>query len=79
MKIYGLLYGKRTTQWVGGIDFEYKKFGLSAKLEFSKEGGIFSRNTLPVDCIQGAITKNGVEVSKVQGSWLEFLRFDGKL
>ena len=38
MKISGLLFGKRTTQWIGAIEFTYKKFGLSAKLEFSKEG-----------------------------------------
>lgn len=28
MKIYGLLYGKRTTQWDGAFEFEYKKYGL---------------------------------------------------
>lgn len=43
MKISGLLFGKRTTQWVGSFEFIDKKNQLKAKLEFSKEAGFFSR------------------------------------
>ncbi len=42
MKIAGLIFGKRTTQWVGGFVFRDKENAICAKLEFSKESGIFS-------------------------------------
>jgi hypothetical protein len=35
MKISGLLFGKRVTQWTGSFEFEDRKNGLKAKLEFS--------------------------------------------
>jgi hypothetical protein len=35
MKIAGLLYGKRTTIWLGTIEFEDKANNLKAKVEFS--------------------------------------------
>ena len=65
MKISGLMYGKRTTQWEGSIEFTDKKNSLRAKLQFSKEGGLFTRPSLPVDCLEGSITKEGVDVCKV--------------
>ena len=43
MKIQGLLFGKRTTHWIGGIDFTDTMHNITAHLEFSKEGGLFSR------------------------------------
>jgi len=51
MKIQGLLFGKRTTHWIGGIDFIDRKNSITAHLEFSKEGGLFSRKGLPLDCL----------------------------
>jgi hypothetical protein len=43
MNISGLIFGKRTTQWIGSFEFFDKKNGLRAKLDFSKEGGFFTR------------------------------------
>jgi hypothetical protein len=80
MKINGLMYGRRTTQWIGTFEFTDPLNNLTARLEFSKGPGIFSRNALPIDCFEGTIMHNGTnEKSKVQGSWLEFIRFDGRL
>ena len=42
MRISGLIYGKRTTTWLGSFEFIDKKNQLKAKLEFSKEGGFFT-------------------------------------
>ncbi|CDW82058.1 oxysterol binding family protein [Stylonychia lemnae] len=79
MRISGLIFGKRTTTWLGSFEFVDNKNQLRAQLEFSKEGGFFTRQSLPIDCIEGTIQGQGQEVSKIQGSWLEFLRFDDKL
>ena len=57
MKISGLLFGKRTTHWIGGIDFSDVQNNIYAHLEFSKEGGLFTRQALPIDCIEGHISK----------------------
>lgn len=80
-KISGLIYGKRTTQWIGAFEFADRKNGLQAKIEFSSEKSFFSRyrSNLPLDCFQGTITKNGASFCKIEGSWLEFLRFDDLL
>ena len=80
MKICGLIFGKRTIEWLGGLEFTDKKNNLHAKLDFSKERGYFTRGTsLPIDCLEGSITRNGGEVAKIQGSWLEFIKFNDKL
>jgi len=53
------------------FEFEDKKNNLKAKLEFSQQGGYFSRKNLPCDFIDGTIYRHGTEVCKIQGSWLE--------
>ena len=50
---------------MGALEFNYPKHGLVGKMEFAKEGGIFSRNNLPLDCITGSILKHGMEVCKI--------------
>jgi hypothetical protein len=74
-----LLYGRRTTQWQGDFEFKDKKNGLSCKLAFSKGKSLFNKQALPIDCFEGTVTRHGVEVCKVQGSWLEFIRFNDRL
>ena len=32
---------------------------------------------LPIDCFEGSVVKDGVEMSKFSGSWLENIQFDG--
>ncbi len=78
-KIAGLMFGKRLSHWLGHFTFEDKKHNLKAKLEFSPIAGFFSRRNLPCDCIQGSITQYGNEISKIEGSWVEFIRFDEKM
>ena len=76
LKIEGLLYGRRTTKWFGPFEFNDTKNNLKAKLTFSEGAGFFNRYALPVDCFEGSILHNDTEICKVQGSWLEFIRFN---
>ena len=49
-------------------------------MEFSKENGYFSmKANLPIDCITGAIYQNDREICKIEGSWLDYIKFDDKM
>ena len=80
MKISGLIYGRRTTQWIGGIEFTDETNGITGKFDFSKGSSFFNKKALPLDCFEGGIqSKGSMEDCKIQGSWLEFIRFNDKL
>lgn len=78
LKMGGILYGKRTLQWIEALEFRDARNGLRAKLEFSQGPGVvYGGNSLPIDCFEGHISNDGgYKICKVQGSWLEFLRFN---
>jgi hypothetical protein len=80
MKIAGLIYGQRTLDQLGEINFTYDDHNMKADLRFADEPGYFSSSSAPrADRVTGQITKNGEEVSNFEGSWLENLKFDDKL
>jgi len=49
MRINGLLFGKRTTQWLGGMKFEDPKHHLEARFDFAEEAGMFRAQRQPLD------------------------------
>lgn len=55
MKISGLIYGRRTTQWIGGIEFTDETNGITGKFDFSKGSSFFNKKALPLDCFEGGI------------------------
>lgn len=65
MKISGLTYGRRTTQWLGTFEFSDRENGIHAKLEFSQGAGFFNREALPLDCFEGTLKVKGVEHSTI--------------
>lgn len=79
--ISGLLFGARIIEWFGNIEFKDEKNDLMCKLCFYEGGGFFQKRLHPSDYFEGNITRisNPNEVlSKVTGSWLENIVFDGK-
>lgn len=70
----------RFVDFIGDIVFTDTKNHLSAKIKFYEGGGLFSKAKHKTDHFEGAIIKNNDEkniVSRVEGSWLEYVEFDG--
>ena len=76
MKIEGIYKNRRTIKWEGAFNFRDSKNSIFSTITFSKGPSFTNSKTLPVDCFEGSIVKNNQTVCKVQGSWLEFLRFN---
>ena len=76
LKIEGIYKNRRSLQWEGSFNFRDAKNSIYSVITFSKGPSFTNSNALPLDCFEGSIVKNNQKVCKVQGSWLEFLRFN---
>jgi hypothetical protein len=79
----GLLWGDRVAEFHGEMVVQDKKNGVVAKIKFNPDAisfiaSWFVAQTSPVDLFRGTLEQNGEVVSKIDGSWLSHLAFDGE-
>ena len=79
MNISGLMYGKRTVEWEGSMDFLDVKNSLTAKLNFTPAPKFFQKFKEPTDVFRGDIRQHDVIIHKIYGSPLDKLLIDSNV
>lgn len=80
----GLVYGTRTMEYLGEMEFEDAKNGIHASIKFDAEAqrGWFSSTPGATDVLKGSISRmNGktkTQVHEISGSWIDSVSFDGQ-
>ena len=74
-----MIYGTRTVNLDADMEFTDLQCGLKAVISFgpAKKKGWFRKQQGTLDQVFGQITHGEMEVSNIEGSWLEGLRFNG--
>ncbi|CAD8169140.1 unnamed protein product [Paramecium octaurelia] len=77
-KVSGLIYGARLLEWYGSIKFVDQKNDMVCDIKFSEGAGmLIGRNQKPTDYFEGTLFQHNRVISKVEGSWLESISWDG--
>ncbi len=79
MNISGLMYGRRTVEWEGSMDFHDEKNSITAKLNFTPAPKFFQKFKEPTDVFRGEIKKNENVLNKLYGSPLDKLMIDNEV
>jgi hypothetical protein len=84
MKMGGFLFGERSVELQGAMDFVDLRHGLRCELRLNPDGrgalrGLLSKApATPTDAVRGNLVgPTGETLSMVSGSWLDALEFDG--
>eukprot|EP00828_Plagiopyla_frontata_P046542 TRINITY_DN82_c0_g1_i5.p1 TRINITY_DN82_c0_g1~~TRINITY_DN82_c0_g1_i5.p1 ORF type:complete len:505 (+),score=74.81 TRINITY_DN82_c0_g1_i5:1335-2849(+) len=78
--IKGLLYGTRSLDLVDTFTIYDNQNDLQCQIKFYDGGGLFSKRLHKTDYFEGSIAKissQNQSLCKVEGSWLEYMKFDG--
>jgi hypothetical protein len=65
---------------IENVEFFDSQNGFYCELKFVQSSGIFSRQSAPTDCFLGTVINkkdNNKVLHRVEGSWLEYISFDG--
>eukprot|EP00475_Leptophrys_vorax_P045828 TRINITY_DN9663_c0_g1_i3.p1 TRINITY_DN9663_c0_g1~~TRINITY_DN9663_c0_g1_i3.p1 ORF type:complete len:383 (+),score=93.85 TRINITY_DN9663_c0_g1_i3:60-1208(+) len=79
----GILWGDRVAEFHGEMTVQDKRNKVTAKIKFNPDAvsylaSWFVTQSSPVDVFRGTIEQDGRVVSKIEGSWLTHLDFDGE-
>lgn len=77
IRISGLLYGARVAEWFDQISFVDRFNQIQCKVAFQKQN-IFYSNKYSSDHFEGEIVKNGVQIGRISGSYLDKIYIDDK-
>ena len=74
-----MVYGTRTVNLDATMEFNDIQCGLKAVITFgpTKKKGWFRKQQGTLDEVKGEITHGEMNVSNIEGSWLQGLRFNG--
>jgi hypothetical protein len=75
----GMLFGDRTANYEGTMEFLDARNGFKAEIKFGPERkkSVFRKAIGKLDDFKGVITYNGAQVCEIEGSWLRNLVIDG--